>query len=229
MVSVVENNFVGFSYTLGFKKITHKTLKTFISRSTIRVSSEIEVFDAIVNWIKYDKQYRKTFMCELLKTVRLPMLSSKIIRKLIKGNKLCQSCRKCCNHIENMIAIKQSLNKLFTKSLQHRCCINNFTHFKFPSHVASLSSNKGFKNLDEKFHNLKLKSFEFYRTKKIEEYHVMLYSSQTCTEITLDVLFVFFAACMFMNKFYVTGGMCWQNGEVVVCMCMILILQNGKD
>ena len=80
LVSVVDNNFVGFSKTFGFKNIDYKTLKFFVSRSTIHVSSEIEVFQAIVNWIEHDEKIRKVFMCDLLQMVRLPLLSCEVIR-----------------------------------------------------------------------------------------------------------------------------------------------------
>ena len=71
-MSAVENNFVGFSKSLEFINIDYKALKFFVSRSTIHVSSEIEVFEAIVRWIDHDKKSRKKLMCNLLKMVRLP-------------------------------------------------------------------------------------------------------------------------------------------------------------
>ena len=40
LVFVIENNFVCFSKTLGFKNVDYKTLKAFVSRSTITVHSE---------------------------------------------------------------------------------------------------------------------------------------------------------------------------------------------
>ena len=66
LVCVVENNFVAFSKTFGFKKADLKTIQTFVSSQTIHVSSEIEVFEAIVRWIEHDEKTRKNFMYDLL-------------------------------------------------------------------------------------------------------------------------------------------------------------------
>ena len=85
----VENNFFAFSKTLGFKKADYKTLKTFVLSSTIHVSSEIEVFEAIVRWIEHDENSRKNLMCDLLQSVRLPLLSCEIIEHIITNNKFC--------------------------------------------------------------------------------------------------------------------------------------------
>ena len=146
LVSAFENNFVGFSKSLGFQNIDYKTLKFFVSRSTIHVSSEIEVFEAIVNWVEHDKNARIKYMCNLLKMVRLPLLSSYVIRKLIRSNKFCQSCPQCCDHINEVLSVKENPNKSSTIDLQHRCCIDKFTHFEFPSHFASLNSENGLKD-----------------------------------------------------------------------------------
>ena len=49
VVSVIKNNFVVFSRTVGLRNIDYKTLKFFVSSSTLHISSEIEVFQTIVN------------------------------------------------------------------------------------------------------------------------------------------------------------------------------------
>ena len=224
LVSVVENNFVGFSKAFGFENIDYRTLKLFVSRSTIHVSSEIEVFEAIVNWIKYDEKIRKVFMCDLLKMVRLPMLSCEAIQKNVISNKLCQSCQKCCNHIKNVIALKENPNQSFFDSLENRCCINNFTHFNFSSHMASVRPDNGLKCLEQKLCRLETKSFEFTYS---NGYEIFLHSidSRGCETIKLNVCGQpdnceetdNFAACMFMDKLYVTGGLDENGYETRNC------------
>ena len=108
LVFVIENNFVCFSKTLGFKNVDYKTLKAFVSRSTITVHSEVEVFEAIVKWIEHNKNSRKHLMFDLLKMVRLPLLTSQIIQKFIRSNKFCQSCQKCCVYIDSVLADKRN-------------------------------------------------------------------------------------------------------------------------
>ena len=84
LVSVVDNNFVGFSKALGFQNIDFKTLKFFVSRSTLHVSSEIEVFQAIINWIEHNEKIRKVYMCDLLKIVRFSCLV-KLYNNMLKA------------------------------------------------------------------------------------------------------------------------------------------------
>ena len=223
-MSVVENNFVGFSKSLGFRNIDYKILKFFVSRSTIHISSEIEVFEAIVNWVEHDKNSRIKYMCNLLKMVRLPLLSCKVIRKLIRSNKFCQSCQQCCDHIDEVLSVKENLNKSLPINLQHRCCIDNFTHFNFPSHFATLNSQNGFKKLNRSRNLFETKNFEFCHEEKRSE--ITLFSSETkglkqiIERVYNDYGFVLHhsAACIFMDKLYVTGGVDdFDDDETTYC------------
>ena len=132
---MTENN----ENVANYAAIDLKTLKAFVSRSTITVSSEIEVFQAIVNWIEQDENSREHLMCDLLKMVRLPLLTCEVIQNLVKSNKFCQSCQKCCVYIDSVLADKRNLSGSYSNNLQHRCCIDNFNVFTFYSHLASFS------------------------------------------------------------------------------------------
>ena len=213
LVFIVEKNFVAFSKAPGFKKADYKTIQTFVSSSTIHVSSETEVFEAIVRWIKHDENYRKYFMCDLLQSVRLPLLSCEIIEHIITNNKFCKSCQKCCDYIENIIAVKKNQHASFFDNLQNRCCIDSLTHFKFSSHVASIGSSYGFANLDQKQDSLNIEEYKFCYLK--DRPSVDLYSCETgsfklCNSGIEPQKSPFkvcnFAVCMFMNKLYMLGG-----------------------
>ena len=219
LVTVVENNFVRFSKTLGFKNIDHKTFKAFISASTITVSSETEVFQAVVNWIEYDEKSRKHYMCDLLKFVRLPLLTDEIIEKLVKNNKFCQSCRKCCTHIETVLAVKQKPKNSVSDFLQNRFCIDNFTLFNFHSHIACLRSDISFKNIDKKFQDFEMKNFQFCNTANRNCFKLYSSGKRDCDEIApnIEQNVQNFTACVFMDKLYVTGGFDCNRDESTCC------------
>ena len=87
------------------------------------------------------------------------------------------------------------------------------THFKFSSHVASISSAYEFANIDEKQESLNIEEYKFCHLKN--RLDVDLYSCETGSFKLCDsriepqdndFQFRNFAVCMFMNKLYMLGG-----------------------
>ena len=59
------------------------------SCSELQLSSELELFNAAVDWINYKPQQRRKHMSTLLKLIRLPLLSDKgSVSKLYERTKL---------------------------------------------------------------------------------------------------------------------------------------------
>ena len=224
LVSVVDNNFVGFSKALGFQNIDFKTLKFFVSRSTLHVSSEIEVFQAIINWIEHNEKIRKVYIYDLLKLVRLQLLSCEVLEQYVKSNEFCQSCKKCCDHIEKIIALKENPNPSISNSFENRCCIDNFFHFNFSSHMASIRLDSGLKSSEKRVCMLEMKIFEFCY---YNGHEISLYSSNTRDFKTIkpnvyDQLdtykrYYIFSACIFMDMLFVTGGFDEKDNETRNC------------
>ena len=73
----------------------------------LQISSELELFNAAVDWINYKTKKRRKHMNKFLKLIKLPLLSSKILTDLIKKHKLCRSCINCKDTIDNAIKSKQ--------------------------------------------------------------------------------------------------------------------------
>ena len=226
LMYLLQYNFVMFSKTNGFKAIEYKTLQKIISNSGLNVSCEIEVFEAMVGWIEHDEESRKHLTCDLLKIVRLQLLSPEILKSFVKNHKLCRSCQACCEHIETVLALKTKPNNHASESLQNRSCTNDFPTFLVDkTHMVSLKTEEVFKITSEQlYHPLELNRFVFFSN---AEDYTNLYSSETEQWVEIcppdnefdhpDPL-INFTLCLFMGKLYVTGG--WRvNSQTVSDIC----------
>ena len=92
-----------------------------LSYSELRISSELELFNAAVDWINYKPKERSEHMNGLLKLIRLPLLSDKILTHVIKAHKLCKHCINCKYTIDKAIKSKHSCtNKTSSINFQNR-------------------------------------------------------------------------------------------------------------
>ena len=132
LISLIKLCFVSFSKTNVMKLIDYDLFKFIVSSSDLNVSSEIEVFEAIINWIEHDESSRKIKTYDLLKEVRLPLLSSEIIREVIEKHSYCSSCQKCRNHIDSVLAHKTKSSEISFESSQFKnCyCMHNGVYFR---------------------------------------------------------------------------------------------------
>ena len=105
--------------TLTFYKLNYQDLLAIFSSSQLSLSSELELFNAAVDWINYKKNERSKHMHKLLRLIRLPLLSDEILINVIKNHKLCKDCRKCKVVVDNAIESKTSCNSKASK-LQFR-------------------------------------------------------------------------------------------------------------
>ena len=58
LMALLKQSFVSFSKTDTFNAIDYELFKSIISRTDLNVSSEIEVFNALVSWIEFDEKTR---------------------------------------------------------------------------------------------------------------------------------------------------------------------------
>ena len=224
--SLLVNNFVCISKTNEFKSIDYRALQTIISSSELNVSSEVEVFEAVVSWVGHDETSRRHLTCDLLKLVRLQLLSPGILNKLVKEHKFCRSCQICCDHIENILTLKQRPNKSVS---QHRSCMNEFTNFLLrENEMVCLKRDDSF----ERKYNI-FRPLDFINFKYIGERHytsINLFSNHTSEWVrtfpklrrligSYDEL-LFFTSCMFMEKLYVTGGL-YERCDLESDICLM--------
>ena len=91
-----------------FYKLNLKDFCKILSCTELQMSSELELFNAAVDWINYKPKQRKKHMSTLLKFIRLPLLSDKILTDVIKKHKFCKHCINCSYTIDK--AIKNKTN-----------------------------------------------------------------------------------------------------------------------
>ena len=111
VTSLIKHSFVSLSKASEFKLIDFNLLKFIVSRSDLNITSEVEVFTAVVDWVNHDEKARKSFMVDLLKQVRLPLLSSEIIKNVIKMHSLC-SDQNCIDYIDSVLVQKSKGSSL---------------------------------------------------------------------------------------------------------------------
>ena len=89
-------------YKRCLNSISFGPYKKLISSSSLRITSEIEVFNIADNWILNDPGPRSEFSKDLIKIIRLPLLSSAAIHTLSKKeNSAILQCAQSKKHIEN--------------------------------------------------------------------------------------------------------------------------------
>ena len=149
--------------------------RIFLS-SELQISSELQLFNAAAEWILFKRFERSEYMSQLLKLIRLPLLSNEILTDIVQTHELCSECNKCKTIIVNAISYKNVCkNKASDKQFQNRhysCCLENNKIFSVGG--VRLLGRFGYKDLDYKqtatyykFHN----NF-FFPTKTTEEMHM---------------------------------------------------------
>ena len=91
-----------------FYSLTIKDLVKTFSCSELQISSELELFNAAVDWINYKPKKRIKHMNKLLKLIRLPLLTDEILTSIIKNHEFCKNCVKCLYTINKAIKDKTS-------------------------------------------------------------------------------------------------------------------------
>uniref|UniRef100_A0A1A9VXN3 BTB domain-containing protein n=1 Tax=Glossina austeni TaxID=7395 RepID=A0A1A9VXN3_GLOAU len=80
-----------------FSSLTHEQVISLISNDRISVSSEEEVYECVINWIRYDRTPREQYTADLMKHVRLPFLAKEYITQkvykepLLEGDIICKN------------------------------------------------------------------------------------------------------------------------------------------
>ena len=240
-MSLLKRNFVSISKTNEFKEIDYNLFRLLISSSEINVSSEIEVFQTIVSWIQYNKTFREVFMFDLLKFVRLPLLTSEIIKNVIRNHPFCSKRENCYNHIDFVLLNKSKSTGSYlakaTKSTlgsyqyENRYCMHEKVAFMFYEQnsssytkrdkiVCELNNDFNFEPMKNSNNILEFQNSKFYlqdSTISYEKYYIQYLSknSKEWRKIFPDVEYVeSYAICIFIGKLYILGGRCYAPGNL---------------
>ena len=96
----VARNFVQVSETPNFNEMQVQCVENLVSSSGLQIDHEIEVFDSVTRWINHRKGERQQFIFRLLQHVRLPLMTAKIQKDLVKGHPLCKDNKECLEWID---------------------------------------------------------------------------------------------------------------------------------
>lgn len=87
--------FLEVSQTEEFMLLSVKQVLDLISNDDVNVESEEQVYNAVINWIKFDVENRKVFVRDLLPFVRLPLLSRECLMTRVETEILIRSTPDC--------------------------------------------------------------------------------------------------------------------------------------
>ena len=90
-----------------FLELSFSDICTLVSSSNLKIDSELEIFNAVVNWVSHKKFERKCYMDKLLNLVRLPLLTKEILVGVIQEHPLCIKSTKCKNIINKALKAKK--------------------------------------------------------------------------------------------------------------------------
>ena len=104
------------------------SITDLLSNDELKISSEIEVFTAGDSWIKHDAKERTKFAKELIKLVRLPLLSSAALDFLLKTENSFSKCLRSKQYIENTFSDRQNKSSC---TMSNRCQHRHYTQDSF--------------------------------------------------------------------------------------------------
>ena len=214
VTSLIKHSFVSLSKSDEFKLIDFNLLRFIVSRSDLNITSEFEVFTAIVEWVEHDKNTRISFMVDLLKQIRLPLLSSEIIKDVIKTHSLC-SDQNCLDYIDSVLVKKSKGSSLDSFQNKNRCCMHESVAFMFYDPQRKIrfctKQKNGFKFEPTE---VSLQALQFYKTKYYLQECDYFMDKLPFSEISSQWTETFpnveglegYASCLFMDRLYILGG-----------------------
>ena len=72
-------NFQGVVQTDEFLNVSYEHIKSILSSEKISITSEINIFRAIVAWVQHNEEERKTYFYELFQLIRLTDIPPKLL------------------------------------------------------------------------------------------------------------------------------------------------------
>lgn len=99
-----RNHFVDISRTPYFYDLDKDHLIRLIAHDDLSVCSELTVFQAVIEWVKYDKDKRRLFLSDLVKHVRLGTISPKLLLDCVETEPLVLEEPKCRSLLDEVKA-----------------------------------------------------------------------------------------------------------------------------
>lgn len=78
-----------------FLKLSIDEMKSFLNNEQLNVKCEYEVYEAVMEWLVHDRENRKQHLYDMLKLVRLPLISPEQLLQEVGHNPLILGDSKC--------------------------------------------------------------------------------------------------------------------------------------
>ena len=107
-MSLIERCFPMIGDSDNFLELDFISITIILSRSALNIDSELQVFNALHNWICHDITERRKYAKQLLSKVRLPLLSIPALKQVL--DRVSSDYYECSNLIEAVLNRKKLLN-----------------------------------------------------------------------------------------------------------------------
>lgn len=98
----IEKNFVEVCQNDEFLSLTYNKLAEIVTSDELNVEKEEVVLDAVLSWIEQEYEARKEFFCDLLRMIRISLVSKKYVKDKLWQHKLVRECKKCQEYIKDL-------------------------------------------------------------------------------------------------------------------------------
>lgn len=227
LLCYIERFFTVVAETENFQQLSSALVAKVLSSSSLHVTSELEVVNAANGWLSRDFEGRRAFASDLFAKVRLSLLSSGSLERLLRESSAFAGNDERAAILQNVVDSKKVESKL---SARHRYCGQDmfdvlvcggyfekcfFTNvhkvdgrsFK-PSKADTLQMKRTrahFKAVYLRGEVYFLYGFNRFRTvKQVDKYSVLTQTWQRVSQE--DVKQENFCACALMDKIYICGG-----------------------
>jgi len=187
-------NFSAVTENEEFKELSVCRLLSYLSSDFIDVRTEETVFDAVMQWVKYEVKERIQYLSEILENVRLTTISQRFLQEVVDREPLIQGNEKCLALVQHAKCLRET--DCHSQLGQRRRSINNQTITPRPSTVAKevMILVGGF----DRSCNTMISTVEMYDPHKDKWFSL----PDMLDHVTL------YAVCAQGNNIYVTGGVC---------------------
>ena len=121
----IYKNFVQLSKTEEFKQLDFTQVKKLFGSDLLEVVSEEQVFDSLIEWIRYDSETRRSYIAELFALIRLPLIAPGTLADKIGREPLVQSnleCRDLLDEARDIHLMPERRTQITPYKITPRCC-----------------------------------------------------------------------------------------------------------
>ena len=113
----IERIFTVVAETENFLHLSFVLFSKILSSSSLDITSELEISNAVDSWLAYDFEERKIFASKLLQKVRLCLISNNSLKCILRESSAIRKDEKCVKLLRNAL---ESDSKLIQRNISNR-------------------------------------------------------------------------------------------------------------